>query len=142
MDTICICEGDSHQETLMVKEILESNDIACLMPNEQISNIIPSYGLVTGGFQLYVSRCRFKDAAELMIPLNFTVKNRELLGDIAEPEKVPRIYAKCSNCGENTLKSEIKEKRGLWVFFSILLGITLQPKKIQYKCEFCGHLEE
>lgn len=137
MNTLCIFEGNSHQEALSVKEILEFNDILTIMPNEHISSVMPFYSLPTGGFSLYVSNTQFVEAAELLHSLNIKIQNNELLENLETLQKEKQLET-CPHCGNNSVETQLETRKGLIVLIFLFFGVPIHAKKAVKKCHICN----
>lgn len=139
MDTLCVFEGKNHQEALIVLELLETNDIPSLMPNNHLSSIVPYYSLATGGFKIFVSENSFEEAAKLLLSNNFSIHNAQQLAESSPENKKKIVYETCPNCGQLTLETKKKNRFGLIISFFLLCGIPIQASKFEKICNNCDY---
>jgi len=137
MDTICIFEGQSHQEALSVKEILESNGIISLMPNENISGVVPYYSLATGGFSIFVSNRQFVEGSLLLNSLGFKTENSKLIDNLEEIKK-SKVLEKCPECGNMSVETIVEKRKGLIISMFLLFGIPFDARRYKKICHICN----
>jgi hypothetical protein len=137
MDTICLFSGGSHHEALNVKEILESNNITCLMPNEHVSGVMPHLSLTTGGYTIFVSAAQFIQAGELLNSLNIKIENSHLIENL-EILKKEKELEECPYCGNQSVEIILENRRGLIAFVFMLFSVPIKAQKVKKMCHICG----
>ncbi len=138
METICVFKGQTHQEALCVKAILESNDIITMMPNEHMSAIIPPLSFAKRGFDILVPRTQFIEAGELLNSLNYKIENAELIENLTQADK-SKYLELCPQCGSRSLETKLIPRRGLLIFIaSLFVNIPINARKTVKYCHICN----
>lgn len=96
MNSYCIFEGKSHFEALSFKEILENNNIYCIMPNEHLTGVVSYYFSFIGGFKILVSEKEIELATKILSEFGY------INIDHCEPDINFTIkeYSLCPKCGK------------------------------------------
>ena len=137
METVCVFQANDHFTALAAKELLESNDIVCLMPNEHLSGVVPYYSMAIGGYSLFVQEADFKRSREL---LKFINNKAGITNTRIEPEqKSEGPGESCPKCGGSDIEIEIKNRRSLIVSLYLLFTVPVPAKKAVKRCNACNH---
>jgi len=115
-------------EAHMARSALEEAGIACMLADENISTIQPSYANMVGGIKLMISESDLEAAQEVLARL-FPER------DQPATDTPTRL---CPECGS----ADVERKRlRLWVLLAALfcLGIPLIMARPRWKCLACGN---
>ena len=136
MNTVCVFDSDDRFSAMSAKELLESNGIICLMPNEHLTGILPHYSVATGGAKLYVSEKDYELAKIILQPFikDFVIEKEKLEAIKLDEHKIE----KCPKCGSTNIIVNAKYRRGLIAFLYLLTGVPIPAKKVIKRCEDCG----
>lgn len=138
MESVLIFEGKNLHEALMVKELLETNDFICNMPNNHISGVMPQLTLISDSFSVYVENSDFHEAAELLLSLNYDISNRQLLTEFVNENFKDSELTLCPKCGVKSLQLRDIKKRGIIAIIYLLFRTQVPTEKVIGECKICG----
>lgn len=137
MHTICIFDGNNHQEAFNVKQILESNGIPVIMPSENISAVIPFRSVASINFAVFVSARQFLEAADVLSLLNIKIANQHLIDNLEEIRKYKNLEM-CPNCGNIAVETVTEKSTDRLILFLKRIGFPVKTEKTIKRCHLCG----
>lgn len=135
MNPRIVFTAHDHITALRAKELLLSNDIICMMPNELHSNLKPYLNIALSGFSLYVSEHELDKATGILEAYSFIKSKSKIEIDDLDSD----IDLVCPKCGKNNIDFVVRKRR-FWILVSyILTGVSLDLKKNIYQCNDCSY---
>jgi hypothetical protein len=116
--------ADAH----LARSMLEEAGIECMLADENISSIRPSYARLAGGVKLMVRESDAEAAAEV---LGRVAARR---AEAAPPDDPTR----CPECGSEEV---VRKSLALWFLLAglLCLGLPFAFTRTRWRCPACGH---
>jgi hypothetical protein len=119
------------QNAYLAKGLLDSAGIESFLFDENIVRMDWLYSNLVGGVKL---RVREEDVAEALELLDVGKTETDETNVAEEPTVRP---GRCPNCRSTDVTDQPLMKR--LAYLSVLLGFPMPPKRVGWKCGFCGH---
>ena len=121
MKTELLTTCPTNYQAEIIKGILSSEGITCMLINSNFSSLVPMYyGIFGSGVQVRVFEMDL-ERAKIVVNLEDD-------------------YNECPNCGSKDVVLTFKNwKERLLVFFTLIFGTPIGNIMTNYKCKNCGH---